>query len=276
MEQSSKFEVIEGFKCYAPEFALVNDGMSSESFHLLFEFEQNNFWFRSRNDLICYLIKKYLRKGQTQVCEIGCGTGFVLHSLASIPELELAGSEIHVTGLKYAKLRLPTVDLFQADATKFPFQGKYDAVGVFDVLEHIEEDEVAMKCIYNSLKANGLLFVTVPQFQWMWSLEDDLAYHKRRYSRKELVSKLKAQGFLPHYVGSFVFILFPLMALQRLVGKLKLRKTELENATLGLNLPPILNKIFIVLMKIDLFLIKRGIVLPWGGSLVVVAEKRVL
>src|SRR5688572_3870646 len=136
----SSVEVIDGFKCYAPALAHVNEGFAADEFEQLYELEESNFWFRSRNNLIKHLFGKYLGNRQSDVCEIGCGTGFVLKGLTSLSNLSLSGSEIHVTGLKYAKKRLPHVELFQADATDLPFKNKYDAIGAFDVLEHITED----------------------------------------------------------------------------------------------------------------------------------------
>jgi hypothetical protein len=127
--------------------------------------------------------------------------------------------------------------------------------------------------IHRSLKKEGLFFISVPQFQWMWSAEDDVAYHKRRYSRRELINKLEVSGFQIIYISSFVFTLFPIMVAQRLLGKLNTAKNELKDSTQGLNLPAFINRTFYMLMKIDLFLIKKGVSLPWGGSLVVVAKK---
>lgn len=268
---STEFEMIDEFRCYAPKLARVNDGFSSASFETLYEREESNFWFRSRNNLILHLFKKYVGDRKEKVCEIGCGTGYVLNGLSSLKNLELSGSEIHLEGLKYARGRLPNLDFFQADATNLPFHNTFHAIGAFDVLEHIHEDEKAIASIYKSLKLNGLFFVTVPQFQWMWSVEDDVAFHKRRYSKDELVRKIKNAGFEILFINSFVFSLFPFMALQRLIGSLQL--TNQNTATLGLRLPTLINWIFYLLTQADIYFIRLGVRLPWGGSLVTVAKK---
>lgn len=268
----SKEEVIEGFKCYAPELARQNDGFSPDTFTTLFGLEQESFWFRSRNNLIQNLFRKFIGTNKAEVCEIGCGTGFVLKGLSEMKNLKLSGSEIYIEGLKYAQQRLPQVEFFQADATELPFTEKYDVIGAFDVLEHITEDVKSMKSIFNALKPGGHLFLTVPQYNWMWSLEDDVACHKRRYSRTELKKKLEESGFEIKFISSFIFTLFPFMAVQRFFGRRK-RNKGINVAAQGFSIPPLVNKIFYSLTQLDLAFINRKISLPVGGSLVCVVKK---
>ncbi len=268
-----KTEIIDGIKCYAPSLAKENDGFSSESFLRLFELEHTSFWFRSRNNLIKHLFHKYIGDRKAEVCEIGCGTGYVLKGLTSLKNLTLSGSEIYIEGLKYAKSRLPQVEFFQADATDLPFAEGYDAIGAFDVLEHISEDKKAMASIFKTLKPGGFFFITVPQYNWMWSLEDDIAFHKRRYGRKELRIKLEEAGFDVAYMGSFVFALFPVMAIQRFLGK-RNRNKGITQAVDGFTIPSFINSVFYCLNQLDILFIKLGMSLPYGGSLVCVAKKR--
>ncbi len=190
---------------------------------------------------------------------------------------QLEGSEIHLEGIKFAKERLPKVQFFQMDATNIPFENQYNAIGAFDVLEHIEADEKVMKEVYKALKPNGLFLISVPQHQWMWSINDDIAYHKRRYSRKEMKQKLTDNGFEIKYIGSFVFALFPMMYFSRLFKQKKVEKITDELILKEMNelqLNPVVNFIFGLFMKIDVLMIKLGISLPIGGSLIAVAQKK--
>jgi SAM-dependent methyltransferase len=267
-----KAEIIEGFACYAPELALENDGFSVDTFRFLVSVEDRNFWFRSRNRVISYLVGNYLGKTESRkFLEIGCGTGYVLKGLQRLPNLELVGSEIYLKGLQYAKQRLPSVELIQVDATDMPFKNELDAVGAFDVIEHISEDEKVLTNIYKSLKIGGYAFISVPQYMHMWSYLDDLACHKRRYSRKELVSKMQAAGFQVEYVTGFVFLLFPLMRLSRALNRKK--QLQAENEFSELRTGPAMNNFFSFFMRIDEALISAGIRLPWGGSLMIVGKK---
>lgn len=271
------FKIINNIKCYAPDLANINSDYPVDVFKLLYKVEDTNFWFVSRNKIIQYLFKKYLNKKDSQVLEIGCGTGYVLKGLQNaFPDFQLTGSEIHLEGIKFAKERLPNATFIQLDATNMPFENSYDAIGSFDVLEHIEEDEKVIHEVFKALKPNGLFFVTVPQHQWMWSINDDIAYHKRRYSRKELNQKLLKSGFEIVYISSFVFMLFPFMYVSRFF---KQKKTDIITEEIilkemnELELNPMINFIFGLFMKIDEMFIKLGISLPFGGSLIAVAKK---
>lgn len=267
----SDFEVIDGFRCYSPAVARQNKDYDPAFFQQLFILEEKNFWFRARNNMIVHLLRKYLGNGRFNVLEIGCGTGYVLKGLSENFDYSLTGAEVFVEGLKFAKRRLPTVDFVQLDATQPIFSDQFHAVGTFDVLEHIEDDAKVMENIYNALLPGGYIFATVPQYQWMWSLEDDLAFHKRRYSKRELIQKLRATGFQIQFVGSFVFMLFPFMMLQRIIASRKQGRPS--EVTLGLRLPTLLNSAFFAMTQLDVWAIKKGISLPWGGSLVVVGRK---
>src|SRR5262245_52179819 len=103
-----------GHLAFAPELAEVNDGFRSEDFVHLAQLESKNFWFRSRNRLIAWALRRY-HPAARSFLEIGCGTGFVLHSIQEArPGLSLSGSEVHARGLHFAQQRLrPDVFLFQ-------------------------------------------------------------------------------------------------------------------------------------------------------------------
>src|SRR5262249_4226043 len=131
-------------------------------------------------------------------------------------KLKLAGSEVFANGLAFAHERMPDVSLSQMDARHIPFDAEFDVIGAFDVLEHIEEDELVLKQMYQATKAGGGIVLTVPQHRFLWSRIDEYSMHKRRYSRRELVGKVKHAGFQIQHVTSFVFFLLPLMLLSRL------------------------------------------------------------
>lgn len=269
------FDIIDGIKCYAPELAEYNEDFQSEGFELLFKVEERNFWFRSRNRIIKHLFKKHLGiDKEKNILEIGCGTGFVLNGLSEFKNYKLTGAEIHLAGLKFARKRLPDIEFIQVDATRMPFENQFDAIGAFDVLEHITEDELVMRNVHKALKPKGLFFVSVPQYKSMWSIVDDISFHKRRYSRKGLTSKIRNSGFSIEYAGSFVTALFPAMYLSRVHKKYfgKEESVNLKN-NFELELTPGINRAFEKIMKIDEFLIKSNLSLPFGGSLVMVARK---
>lgn len=269
----TKSKTIEEIECFAPEVAFQSTDYNPEHFNVLFDLESNNFWFKARNRIISYLVSRFLKNNQSvKFLEIGCGTGFVLKSLTRFKNCELYGAELYLEGLKYAKKRLPSVKFVQLDIRKTPYEEEFDAVGVFDVLEHIEEDVLVIENIYKTLKRNGLLFISVPQHKWLWSDQDDASDHKRRYSRNEMILKLKKSGFSVEFISSFIFTLLPLMFLSRLTKRAN-NEDKKKYDYKELQLSPLLNKLFFIVMFVDEMLIRSGFSLPAGGSLLVVARK---
>jgi len=209
---------ITGFPAFAPELASSNTGFRPEYFSQLENLEAGNFWFRSRNKLIQMLLKKYSPQ-MNSFLEIGCGTGFVLSGIArAYPEACLTGSEIFCDGLKYASSRVPQAEFMQMDALQIPFDSHFDVIGAFDVLEHIEQDELVLTQLSKALKPGGTLLVTVPQHPSLWSVQDEMACHVRRYTMEELKTKLHKADFDIVTAGSFVTFLLPLMWLSRWLG----------------------------------------------------------
>ena len=264
-------KIIDGIECYSPELAAQNNGFNPKNFELLYQIEDKSFWFKNRNKIISFLIDKF--PIDKEFLEIGCGSGYVINHLSKcFPNQKFTGSEIYLEGLKLAKLRVSeNVKLIQFDATEIVFNEKYNGIGAFDVIEHIEEDELVLSNIYKSLKPAGRVFISVPQYMFMWSQEDDAACHKRRYTKKELTNKLVEAGFKVEFVSSYMFLLFPLMLFSRLIGNKK--KKSNEEMTQALYPGKFLNSLLNSFAYLDYLLIKMGISLPYGGSLLVVARK---
>jgi 2-polyprenyl-3-methyl-5-hydroxy-6-metoxy-1,4-benzoquinol methylase len=160
------------------------------------------------------------------------------------------------------------------DARFIPYESELDAIGAFDVLEHIEEDEVVLEQIYKALKPGGIVFITVPQHRWLWSIVDEYACHVRRYVANELHNKARKTGFDIIRSTSFVSTLLPAMFLSRFFQRGKKNMNIDEMAELRIN--PILNKIFEWFLGFELALIRIGISLPIRGSRLLIARKPLL
>lgn len=261
-------EMIEGFPAFSPMLARENEGFKPGYFPELAKLEEANFWFRARNRLIFWAIRRHFPNA-SKFMEVGCGTGYVLSGVSSeFPEMELWGSEIHVSGLGFAASRVKDAHLVQMDAREMPFREEFDLIGAFDVLEHIEEDEVVLEKLHDALKAGGGIMLTVPQHPFLWSEQDVAACHVRRYTKKELEGKLEAAGFEILRSTSFVSLLFPLMMASRLLTKQKTTDPMSE-----LRLSNITNALFESVMNCEATMIKLNFSLPFGGSLLLVGKK---
>lgn len=187
--------------------------------------------------MLLFALERFFPTAQS-LFEIGCGTGYVLGSFATFyPRMLLVGGEIYVSALKLASSRVPRAEFIQVDVCNLPFYNEFDVIGAFGVLEHIDNEEWAIKQMYQAAKSGGGIIITVPQHQWLWSIQDEMACHKRRYARKELVRKIESAGFQVKWVTSFVSLLLPLMVASRLRLRWPRGKEVLINSTAEFHLP---------------------------------------
>jgi SAM-dependent methyltransferase len=266
--------IIDGIPCYAPAMAQGSDDYPVAFYDHLHHLEERHFWFQARNRIILRIFRRYFaHQVRPRVLEIGCGTGFVLQGLAAEDRYELTGLEAHLAGLRYARDRLPAAEFVQADARDLPYEAAFDAIGAFDVIEHISDDEAVLASMRRALKPGGIVVVIVPQHKWLWSATDEQAMHKRRYTKRELSAKLVAAGFDVLHFTSFVTALLPIMYLSRLTRQ---RQPEelVESNLYELEISGMANTVCTAAMRIDEALIGMGISLPAGGSLLAVARKR--
>ena len=264
-------EIIDGFEAFAPEMARSGSGefFDPDCFKELAALEDANFWFQARNELILWALRHYFGK---PVCyaEIGCGTGYVLRAVEqALPVATIVGTELFVEGLKYASIRCGRAKLVQLDARAIPYRNKFDVVGIFDVLEHIEDDKTVLSQIEKSLVYSGGALITVPQHQWLWSAVDEAACHVRRYSFKELARKVEAAGFEVVRSTSFVSLLLPMMVVARFLS----RKKPATHAAAELSINKHLNWLFRKIMAVELTFIRLGVNFQFGGSRLLIVRK---
>lgn len=261
---------MDGFLAFSPELNLTYVGFNPESYLKLSQAEEDNFWFRARNDLIVWAMRRYY-PDPLRYLEVGCGTGYVLRRVAEeFPNAEITGSEVFTRGLVIAAERAKRAELLQMDARNMPYHSEFDVIGAYDVLEHIPEDEAVLEGMIQALRPGGIVVITVPQHPWLWSQQDEYACHVRRYRVGELRQKVLNTGFKVELETSFVSLLLPTMLISRL-GK---RKPSTSFDPLSeLHLPILLNRSFELVMRLERKLIAAGMRFPIGGSCLLVARK---
>lgn len=258
---------VDGIVAFAPFKDDVGDGFPTDAAATLDLVEAGSFWFRSRNELLAWALERYFPQAESFL-EVGCGTGFVLAGLRErFPALRVEGAELDPNGLEFARRRLPGVPLYRMDARRIPFDAEFDVVGAFDVVEHVDEDELALHEIARAAKPGGGVLVTVPQHPSLWSVADEIGHHKRRYTRADLVAKLHHAGLSVERVTSFVTVLLPAMWLSRR------RARSADDAVAELGLAPRLDRWLERTMTVERRLIRAGVSFPAGGSLLAVARR---
>lgn len=244
-------------------------GFPQDAFASLAFVEAKHWWFIARNKIILWVLRTKI-SGIANFLEVGCGTGFVIQGIAKEhPFLKLEASEYFEEGLAFARQRVPKCSFRQLDAKMMNDSHVYDCIGSFDVIEHIDTDISVLTNFYRALNSGGYLLLTVPQHPWLWSASDVYAHHERRYTYSELSKKIISAGFTVEYSTSFVTLLLPLMALQRITFQKK--NYDLNDE---LKVHPVLNKMLDLIMKAEIFLLKLGFSFPFGGSLFMLARKQ--
>lgn len=237
-----------------------------------FSIEDDSFWFRHRNKCIIEAVKKFPPAGV--ILDVGGGNGFVSFGLneAGFPSILL---EPNKKAVKNAMQRgvSPVVCSTIEDAG---FQERsVPAAGLFDVLEHIEHETEFLRLLNGVLCPGGRLYVTVPGHQMLWSLDDEYARHYRRYNRKSLVRSLMAGGYVVDYVTHlFSYLSIPLFFMKMLRSKSHFAKMNTDEDCVREHTPKsvIVNKALSVFHGLELSMIRHGMPLLLGSSLIAVAH----
>jgi SAM-dependent methyltransferase len=263
------------------EPATTHQSYDPAYFAQLFEVEDRHFWFRSRNRSISAVVGQIvadLPPGY-RALEIGCGTGNVLRVLEQTCLAgTVVGMDLFVQGLQYARQRTGCL-LVQGDMDRSPFGMQFDVIGLFDVLEHLEDDDRALRSLDKMLAKDGRLLLTVPAHPWLWSYFDEFSHHCRRYRRADLLQKLEAAHLAVEWLTYYMAACLPLLWLGRTVSGLRHKgfkhgtKGSADLAARDLRVTPVVNEILATLLGLESHLLARRNKLPCGTSLLAVARK---
>jgi|GEM_PF-329807 len=265
---SYEARISKGVACFNPE---INDDFADYdpgALEVFYQHENKHFWFRIRQLIVKDLFNKYVKKN-AKVIEIGAGTGYISKMLMT-EGYEVAVGDVHLRALSRFNGRI-FKEKYQFDINQAPFKDHFDAVGMFDVLEHIENDNLALKNVSGMLKDQGKLILTVPAHRWLWNRHD--YSHKRRYRLSRIRKLMKKNDFkileAKHFFVSIVPMLF-LRALLQKPDNEKISARKLAEEQVSIN--PILNNILFVVLWCENKILKMFSP-KIGGSILVVAEK---
>lgn len=268
MKHYPKYE--NGIYIYHENIGIDHPDYNANGLDKIYLQEEEHFWFICRKELIYSLMNKYIDK-KSKIIDIGSGTGNIPRYLKKFGYSNICSGDIHLNGLLYAKNY--GIDLcYQFDLLKMPFMDDFDTVCMFDVLEHIREDEVVIENVYKALRKNGTFVLTVPAHMWLWSRDDQIAGHKLRYTKKNLESKLKANGFEIIVSEYFFIFIVPLLILRSWIRADKEKKVDISEFENNLMIHPFVNKILLALTRIE-NKFHKWIPNWFGGSLLIIARK---
>ena len=202
-----------------------------------FALEDGSFWFRHRNNII----KRVLQSAGTPqaLWDVGSGNGFVARSLQDCG-IETICVEPGRTGCSAGAARGLTAIRGRFEDLRLPGDS-VEAIGCFDVLEHLAEPQVQVREFYRTLKPGGIAVVTVPALSWLWNQHDEFAGHFRRYSTRQLTELFADAGFACERVSYFMAPMLPPYFLLRTLPFLLGRRgadTDVKARTVSQLKPP--------------------------------------
>ena len=229
--------------------------------------ESFHWWFIVRRKLLRLFLSSLDLPCGCVAVDIGCSVGSNLRILVSAG-LNAIGLDrsFYALSLARKKIKFP---LLNGDLNNLPIRPK--SVGLIvamDILEHLDNDISGIRSFYEALKEEGVLILTVPAFRSLWGIQDEVTGHKRRYSRQEIVSKLRQEGFKIIKSSYFNFFLFfPIFLARRLIHLLGLRivsENEINH--------PIINFFLKAIFSLESYLL-RCFTFPFGVSIFCIARK---
>jgi ubiquinone/menaquinone biosynthesis C-methylase UbiE len=247
--------------------------------------EDRHWWFATRTRAILAYLDRYVGLGQgRRVLDVGCGAANMTHHLRHYGDV--IGVDSNPKPLEIARER--GLEAYQGSADDLPFEdGTFDLVTLLDTVEHVPaEDTVFEECRRvlrgpgaSGARAGGRLLVTVPAFMFLWSQNDVINMHQRRYTVPELTTKLERHGFRLLRISYNNFFVFPLAAgiilLRRGRAEPKLASPHFDEDAYQVEMEPaspVVNTVLTEVGKLEVALLRR-FDLPWGTSIIAIAEK---
>jgi SAM-dependent methyltransferase len=233
--------------------------------------EDTSYWYIHRNSCIKQVIENYPPK--KIIFDIGGGNGYVSLGIIETGNIPIL-IEPDIIGVNNAKKR-GIVNVINSSFQSLNIkQNSMPSIGIFDVLEHIEKEQEFIQKIYNSLEIGGKLYITVPSYNLLWSNDDKNDGHFRRYTLNSLTKLLEKNNFKINYSTYFFTLLpFPIFIFRSIPTFFKFSKSNFEDEKKTHKLG-IFKNLFNFFFKKELNYIKKHKKILFGGSIIIVAEKK--
>ena len=233
--------------------------------------EEKHWWFRVREQIIVRSLKSFGSSQGLRILDVGSGGGGTSKALAALGQ---------VTCVE------PSPDLYEALRQTSPFpvvhgsildlpfaDGEFDLVCAFDVVEHVDQDGRAAAELSRVCKPGGMVAITVPAFQSLWSHHDEVNHHFRRYRSPQL-RRLFCPPLQLRYSTYFNTLLFAPIWIFRRLSNLFPKRAAAESSGSDFSvLPhPLVSAFFYHLFALELWWLPRRS-FPFGVSLLQLYSK---
>lgn len=233
-----------------------------EYYHL----EREHWWFQARAEiLMSHIGQIFNHKKDLKILNIGAATGYSSQLLMQFGAVSSVEFDKDCYEFTRDTVGIPIIN---ASILELPFEDEsFDLVCAFDVIEHVEDDKLAVREMARVCKKGGVFMVTVPAFMFLWSEHDVVNHHFRRYTAAQLRG-VTAENSASIFLSYFNFWLFFPIALVRLIkGKGKEKTSEEAQSDFRMVKNAGINRLFYRIFKSENFFLKRFIKLPVGVSI---------
>jgi len=215
--------------------------MLREGYEVTADHEATHWWFLARRELFLRQVAHAAHElgapgRRLRILDYGCGTGFNLPFLAAWGDV--VGADVAAEALGDFRKATEFVRLDLRDDLH-AHHGRFDVVVALDVLEHCDDDVEGLRDMRRFVAAGGQMVLTVPAYQWLWSGEDVVSRHQRRYTKSTLLAACRSAGLEVRYASYFNLAILPAMAAviwaRRLVSAESLAHSNLRETPGWLN-----------------------------------------
>jgi ubiquinone/menaquinone biosynthesis C-methylase UbiE len=156
-------------------------------------------------------LRRFVTAPAPTILDVGCSSGYILREVRqALPHAAVIGSDFILPPLLQLAERMADVPLLQFDLRRCPLpRDCVDAVTALNVLEHIDEDELALGEIYRILKPGGVAHIEVPAGPNLFDIYDEQLMHHRRYRLSDLIAMGRRRGFQIIERTHLGFFLYP-------------------------------------------------------------------
>jgi len=223
----------------------------------------NHWWFQARKKIIEEIIKKNFKR-KLNILDFGSGSGVNIEMLSKFGFVNIY--EPHSETKKYLKIKYKNKNKFKI-LNKIKKQ-KFDLIILADVLEHLKNDKIALKKLSMNLKKKGYILITVPAYEFLFSMKDKALGHYRRYNKHQIANLFKKFNIIKlSYFNFFLFIPISSIIIFFKIFNINFI-ARVENAPNSF-----INKILFSIFIIEKLLIKF-LDLPFGVSLLGLFKKK--
>lgn len=236
--------------------------MESDYERRLFDHEEHHWWYRGRRRVVAALLGRARVPAGAEILDVGCGTGRNLVELAGFGHAR--GAEPSEAAARVGRER--GLDIVATSVEDLPFpDAAFDLVTALDVIEHTDDDVVALREIRRVVRPGGACVVTVPAYPRLWGPHDVINLHRRRYTRRMLREAAGAAGWRVELTTSFNLCLLAPAAALRILSRNR------EPARGGRSdfdrTPRSLNPVLELPIRLEAAAIRAGVRVPAGLSL---------